>query len=102
MRIFFFGLLVLMCLGFAVAAVANSYWIASDSERSATRTMLLGALLGAIPVAVGLLAKSFLPYTTPPLSDYYALSVIGVTLSFGKALWQLKSTGEVGGLRRVA
>jgi len=97
-----FGLLVLMCLGFAVAAVANSHWIAGDSERPATRTMLIGALLGAIPVAVGLLTESFLPYTALPLSDYYALSVILVTLSFGKALWQLKSTGEVGGLRRVA
>ena len=97
-----FGLLVLMCLGFAVAAVANSHWIAGDSERPATRTMLIGALLGAIPVAVGLLTESFLPYTALPLSDYYALSVIWVTLSFGKALWQLKSTGEVGGLRRVA
>ena len=64
--------------------------------------MLIGALLGAIPVAVGLLTESFLPYTALPLSDYYALSVILVTLSFGKALWQLKSTGEVGGLRRVA
>ena len=97
-----FGLLVLMCLGFAVAAVANSHWIAGDSERSATRTMLIGALLGAIPVAVGLLTESFLPYMALPLSDYYALPVILVTLSFGKALWQLKSTGEVGGLRRVA
>jgi len=97
-----FGLLVLMCLGFAVAAVANSHWIAGDSERPASRTMLIGALLGAIPVAVGLLTESFLPYTALPLSDYYALSVILVTLSFGKALWQLKSTGEVGGLRRVA
>ena len=97
-----FGLLVLMGLGFAVAAVANSHWIAGDSERAATRTMLIGALLGAIPVAIGLLTDSFLPYTALPLSDYYALPVILVTLSFGKALWQLKSTGEVGGLRRVA
>ena len=97
-----FGLLLLMGLGFAVGAVANSHWIAGDSERPASRTMLIGALLGAIPVAVGLLTQSFLPYTALPLSDYYALPVILVTLSFGKALWQLKSTGEVGGLRRVA
>lgn len=97
-----FGLLVLMCLGLAVAAVVNSYWIANDSERAPTRTMLIGALLGTIPVAAGLLTDSFLPYTALPLSDYYALAVILVTLSFGKALWQLKSTGEVSGLRRVA
>lgn len=97
-----FGLLLLMGLGFAVAAVANSHWIAGAAERSAARTMLIGVLLGAIPVAVALLTDSFLPYTTLPLSDYYALSVILVTLSFGKALWQLKSTGEASGLRRVA
>ena len=97
-----FGLLILLCLGFAVAHVVNSYWIAGDSERAARRTMLIGSLLGTIPVATGLLTDSFLPYTTLPLSDYYALPVILVTLSFGKALWQLKSNGEVGGLRRVA
>ena len=97
-----FGLLLLMGLGFAVAAVVNSHWIADASERAAARTMLIGVLLGAIPVAAGLLTDSFLPYTALPLSDYYALPVILVTLSFGKALWQLKSTGEVSGLRRVA
>jgi len=97
-----FGLLVLMCLGFAVAAVINSHWIAGDSERASTRTMLIGALLGTIPVAAGLLTDSFLPYTALPLSDFYALPVILVTLAFGKALWQLKSIGEVSGLRRVA
>jgi hypothetical protein len=91
-----------MCLGFAVAAVINSHWIAGDSERASTRTMLIGALLGTIPIAAGLLTDSFLPYTALPFSDYYALPVILVTLSFGKALWQLKSGGEVSGLRRVA
>ena len=39
---------------------------------------------------------------TTEVSDYYALPVILVTLSFGKALWQLKSTGEVRGLPPVA
>jgi hypothetical protein len=97
-----FGLLVLLCLGFAVAHVVNSYWIAGESERAPTRTVLIGSLLGTIPVAAGLLTDSFLPYTALPLSDYYALAVILVTLSFGKALWQLKSTGEACGLRRVA
>ena len=96
-----FALLVLMCLGFAVAAVVNSYWIAGDSDRVATRTMLIGALLGTIPVAAELLTDSFLPYIALPLSDYYALAVILVTLSFGKALWQFNSTGG-SGLRRVA
>jgi hypothetical protein len=91
-----------MCLGFAVAAVVNSHWIADDSERAVTRTMLIGALLGTIPVAAGLLTDSFLPYTALPLSDYYTLPVILVTLSFGKALWQFKLTGGVSGLRRVA
>jgi membrane-associated protease RseP (regulator of RpoE activity) len=97
-----FGLMVLLCLGFAVAAVANSYWIAGDAERAPTQTMLIGCLLGTIPVAAGLLTDSFLPYTALPLSDYYTLPVILVTLSLGKALWQLKSTGEASGLRRVA
>src|SRR5262245_10578564 len=97
-----FGLLVLMALGFAVAAVANSYWIADDSERPSTRTMLIGSLLGTIPIAAALLTQTFLPYSVLPLSDYYALPVILVTLSFGKVLWQLKAEGEAPVLRRVA
>jgi hypothetical protein len=85
-----FGLLVLLCLGFGLAALAHSYWKATSFEEpQGLGLLLLGSLVGIVPPAVGLLTYTFLPKTVLPGSEYYPLLVLITSLSFARALWRV-------------
>jgi hypothetical protein len=97
-----FGLLVSMCVGFALAALVHSTWTASLPDRRRMVSILVSSLVGLVPVVMAILVDSFLPQVILPGQQYYPFLVILVTLSLGWALWDVRPHGESEGLRQAA
>ena len=68
-----FGLLVSMCVALALAALVHSFWTALSPNRLYLGIVLLGSLIGLVPIALKVLVDSFFPQVTLSGQDYYAL-----------------------------
>lgn len=84
-----FVIVVLTCIGLALAATIHSLWVATPAERShGLAWVVVGFVLGAVPPAVNAFMNVFLPYSSLPGQSYYPMTVILASLGFGWALWK--------------
>ncbi|MEW5978918.1 MAG: PDZ domain-containing protein [Acidobacteriota bacterium] len=82
-----FGLAVLYCLGLALAAIIHSFWKRDPAlETRGLSLLLVGALVGIVPPAVGVFFDSFFPAAQLPGREYYPLTVILASLAFAWVL----------------
>ncbi|HSM34981.1 MAG TPA: PDZ domain-containing protein, partial [Longimicrobiales bacterium] len=79
-----FGLFIVYYFGAAMVAMVHSWARATPAEREAygLTTVLVGVLVGLLPVTLGSLVGIFSPETVLPGSDYYfvLLGLIPITL----------------------
>ena len=84
-----FVVVVLTCVGLALAATFHSLWVAAPAERSQGLSWLVaGFVLGAVPPAANAFMNVFFPYSSLPGQSYYPMTAILASLGFGWALWK--------------
>jgi hypothetical protein len=82
-----FGLFVVVYFGLALAAMIHSYVKASAQERSnyGLNLMLIGVLVGLLPLTIALLILVIAPTVVMPGSDFYFLTFIFIPITLALA-----------------
>ncbi len=90
-----FALLVLACVGMALAAVIHSFWRSGpEGKTQRLPLMMVGMLIGSILPATKFFIETFLPGMGLPGNAFYPLASILVSIGFGLALWNTGGPGE--------
>ena len=90
-----FALLVLACVGMALAAVLHSFWKSGEQRKTfGMQVMILGVLIGSILPASKLFVETFLPDMSLPGRAFFPLASILISIGFGLALWNAAGAGE--------
>jgi hypothetical protein len=82
-----FGLYVVAYFGLALAAMIHSYAKASAQERSnyGLNLMLIGVLVGLLPITIAVLIVVFAPTVVLPGADFYFLTFLLIPITLALA-----------------
>jgi hypothetical protein len=88
-----FGLFVVVYFGLALAAMIHSYVKASPQERSnyGLNLMLIGVLIGLLPITIAVLIVVLAPTVVLPGSDFYFLTFILIPITLAMAAMRKES-----------
>lgn len=83
-----FGLFIVYYFGSAIVAMLHSHTTATPAERDAygLTTVLLGVLVGLLPVTLASLVGIFSPQTVLPGADFYFVTLVLIPITLWAAL----------------